>query len=70
LSIDSKLLLNLRHGKGLSRLAVAKALDVSDTAIRKIETNPDSNPTARIIKGLAELYNVSTDVILGRETVK
>jgi Predicted transcriptional regulators len=56
----------LRKGKGLTQEAVATALKVSPQAVSKWETD-SSLPDISLLTGIAELFGVTTDTLLGKE---
>lgn len=58
----------LRKGKKLSQDQVAKALGVSLRAYQNYEYN-QREPNIEIINKIADFYNVTTDYLLGRDTV-
>lgn len=53
-----------RERKGLSQLDVFKLTNISNKSLSRYETN-SASPTPEVIKTLVELYDVSTDFILG-----
>lgn len=55
----------LREERGLSLMALAKAIGVSDTAICKWE-NQLAEPKLSYIVRLADFFNCSTDYLTGR----
>lgn len=55
----------MREERGLSMMALAKEIGVSDTAVCKWE-NQDSEPKLSYILKLAEFFNCSADYIIGR----
>ena len=55
----------LREERGLSLMALAKAIGVSDTAICKWE-NQLAEPKLSYIVRLADFFNCSTDFLTGR----
>ena len=54
----------LRTGKGLSQMQLAKELNVSQSAIAKWELGK-TEPTASAIIALAKYFNETADYILG-----
>lgn len=60
------ILRELRKEKGWSQEYVARQIDVSLTAYNNWETEK-TNPRAKYLIKLAELYSVSVDYIMGRK---
>lgn len=56
----------LRMAKKMSQMQLAKAINVSQSAIAKWELGK-TEPTASAIITLSEFFNESTDYILGKE---
>lgn len=54
-----------RESKNLTVNEVCKKLGISKTALYSIESSI-RNPSVHILRQLVELYNVSTDYLLGR----
>lgn len=61
----SKLLLELRKGKKMSRQAVADTIGISTKSLERYE-NGEREPVASVLAALADLYGVSADYLLGR----
>lgn len=61
----SKNLLILRKERGLSREAVARALEISSMTYQRYEKNL-RDPTAPLMVKLAEFYGVTLDQLVGR----
>lgn len=59
------ILKSIRKDKKLTQQQVADKLGISRVAYTKYE-NGDNMPTTESILKLAEIYNVSTDYLLGR----
>jgi transcriptional regulator with XRE-family HTH domain len=68
IQMNSELLKNMREARTLTRREVASELGVTEQTIYVLETDENSNPTSKVLNGLAEFYNCSVDCILGRET--
>lgn len=58
---------DLRVAQGYSQVALAKRLGVSKQAVSNWE-NDNIQPSIEMLIRLAELFSVSTDYLLGRET--
>ncbi len=56
----------LREANKLSQYALAKALQVSQSAVAKWELGK-TEPTASALISMAQYFNVSTDYLLGLE---
>ena len=56
---------DLREDADMNQTAVARMLGMSQTGYSKYETGENDIPTSVLIR-LAELYNTSTDYLLGR----
>lgn len=63
--IYGKRLKELREERGISMMALAKAIGVSDTAVCKWE-NQDSEPKLSYIIKLADYFNCTADFLIGR----
>ena len=61
------LLKKLRKERGLTQKALGRKLNVSETAICKYENNT-ATPPFETMRSLAAIFNVSLDVLFGRET--
>ncbi|MCI6542812.1 MAG: helix-turn-helix domain-containing protein [Firmicutes bacterium] len=61
-------LTNLRIASGLSKLQLANAISVSDTAIGKWE-NGLRQPSLACLWKLADFFDVTVDFLIGREEV-
>ena len=61
----SKNLLTLRKERGLSREAVARALDISSMTYQRYEKDL-REPTASLMVKLADFYGVTLDQLVGR----
>lgn len=61
----SKNLLTLRKERGLSREAVARALDISSMTYQRYEKDL-REPTAPFMVKLADFYGVTLDQLAGR----
>nr|WP_325184787.1 helix-turn-helix transcriptional regulator [uncultured Oscillibacter sp.] len=61
----SKNLLILRKKRGLSREAVARALEISAMTYQRYEKNL-RDPTAPLMVKLADFYGVTLDQLVGR----
>ena len=59
----------LREEKNMSRKDVAKALNISYSSIAKYETD-DRFPDQETLKAIADFFQVSTDYLLGRTSVR
>lgn len=66
----SEILKKLRRQKGISQEAVARAIFVSRNAYRDIEIGKTKSPALGILINLANLYGVSLDDLVGRNTSK
>ena len=66
MSVFSERLRELREQSGLSMLALARKIGVSDAAICKWE-NEGNEPKASYILLLSDFFEVSTDYLLGLE---
>nr|WP_326165406.1 helix-turn-helix transcriptional regulator [uncultured Oscillibacter sp.] len=62
----SKNLFALRKKRGLSREAVARALDISFMTYQRYEKNL-RDPTAPLLVKLADFFGVTLDQLVGRE---
>lgn len=58
----------LRSQYGLSQKQVAQKLKISPSIVSGYETG-ERTPSAEIILSLAYLYNVSTDFLLGKQSI-
>ena len=67
--INSKLLRELRAKRRESRREVAIAVGITEETLKQLETNPDANPTSRVIEGLATYYIRTAGEIIGTEKV-
>jgi transcriptional regulator with XRE-family HTH domain len=56
----------LRKGRGLTQSVLAKRLGVTTSAVSAYE-NATAYPSYDILLGLADLFHVTTDYLLGRE---
>lgn len=56
-----------RERRGLSQTDAAKRLNINNKTLSRYE-NGGSEPDSETLKNLAELYDVSTDFLLGKET--
>lgn len=65
MEILSKNLLELRKNKGLTRQAVADAIQISVRTYQRYE-NCEREPTASVLAALADFYDVSIDYLMGR----
>ena len=61
----SKNLLTLRKERGLSREAVARALDITSMTYQRYEKDL-REPTASLMVKLADFYGVTLDQLTGR----
>ncbi|HHY77227.1 MAG TPA: helix-turn-helix transcriptional regulator, partial [Clostridiales bacterium] len=59
----------LREEKKMSRKDVAKALNISYSSMAKYETD-DRFPVQETLKAIADFFQVSTDYLLGRTSVR
>lgn len=59
----------LREGKNISQKELAKELGVTDAMVSMYE-NDKKNPSLEVITKLAAFFNVSTDYLLGAETMQ
>lgn len=59
----------LREEKNMSRKDVAKALNISYSSMAKYETD-DRFPVQETLKAIADFFQVSTDYLLGRTSVR
>jgi transcriptional regulator with XRE-family HTH domain len=59
----------MRKNKGITRRAAAIALGTTENTLYSLETDPNYNPTAALIRSLSDYYGVTADAILGREEV-
>lgn len=57
---------NLRRKKGFTQEQLAEKLDIDDTVLSKIE-NGKRELEAPLLEAFADIFEVSTDYILGRE---
>ncbi len=64
MEILSKNLLALRKKRGLSREAVARALEISSKTYERYEKN-ERDPTAPLMVKLAGFYGVTLDQLVG-----
>ena len=64
MEILSKNLLALRKKRGLSREAVARALEISSKTYERYEKN-ERDPTAPLMVKLAGVYGVTLDQLVG-----
>ena len=64
MEISSKNLLALRKKRGLSREAVARALEISSKTYERYEKN-ERDPTAPLMVKLAGFYGVTLDQLVG-----
>lgn len=62
----SKNLLILRKKRGLSREAVARALEISSMTYQRYEKDL-RDPTAPLMVKLADFYGVTLDQLVGRD---
>ena len=62
----SKNLLALRKERGLSREAVARALEISSMTYQRYEKDL-RDPTAPLMVKLADFYGVTLDQLVGRD---
>ena len=60
---------DLREDRDLTQRQVAQLLDMSQTGYSKYETGENDIPTTVLIK-LADLYQTTTDYLLGRTDKK
>lgn len=58
----------LREGKNISQKELAEELNVTDAMVSMYENNKKS-PSLEVIAKLASYFNVSTDYLLGIETL-
>lgn len=58
---------HLREKNGFTLEYVATCLNTTKTSIARYEKN-DREPKSEMISSLADLYNVSTDYLLGRDS--
>ncbi len=61
-------LAQLRNSKGLNQREFAQLLGVSNGAVAMWETNK-RQPDLETIKKIADFYEVTTDFLLGKETI-
>ena len=61
-------ILELRKAAGISQLDISRALDISRQAVSKWE-NDQSCPDIATLPRLADIFGISVDALLGRETV-
>lgn len=59
----------LRFVKGISQVDLAKRLNVSKQSVSNWE-NDNIQPSIEVLIKLADIFNVSTDYLLGREIVR
>ena len=59
----------LRKARGLTQEDIAKKLNISSQAISKWE-NDVSLPDISLLADIADMFNISTDELLGKETIK
>lgn len=59
----------LREGKNISQKELAKEIGVTDAMVSMYE-NDKKNPSLEVITKLAAFFNVSTDYLLGAETMQ
>lgn len=62
-------LINLRKSMGMSQLELAKILGVSQQTVSKYE-NGIREPDNKTLVKLSEIFNVSTDYLLGKTDIK
>ena len=65
MDILAKRLLQLRQERGLTRKMVADQIDIVERTYQRYE-NAEREPTASVLVELADLYEVTTDYLLGR----
>lgn len=65
MEILSKNLLELRKNKGLTRQAVADAIQISVRTYQRYE-NCEREPAASVLAALADFYDISIDYLMGR----
>lgn len=56
----------LREQRNLTRRQVAIATNLTEQTLYDIETNKNSNPTASTLEALADYFNCSVDMLMGR----
>lgn len=66
--VDSKRLRELRGNR--SRRQVALSVEITEETLFALETEPKSNPTTRVLAGLADYYGCPVDYLLGRSEAK
>ena len=65
----SNVLKKLREEKKLTRQYVADKLEITKRALETYEYG-QSSPSLELVKKFADFYNVTTDFLLERETIK
>ena len=65
MEILAKRLLELRKNRGLTRQAVADAIQISARTYQRYENN-EREPTASVLVALADFYEVTIDYLTGR----
>ena len=65
MEILAKQLLELRKSRGLTRQAVADAIQIAARTYQRYE-NSEREPTASVLVALADFYEVSIDYLVGR----
>lgn len=63
--IFQKRIKELRNAKGVSQVAIAKILGITDRGYRKYEAG-DNEPTLSVLIALADYFDVSLDYLVGR----
>ena len=66
MEVLSENLFALRKARGLSREAVARALEISSMTYQRYEKNL-RDPTAPLMVKLADFYGVTLDQLVGRD---
>ena len=62
-------LAQLRKGRGMTQVELARAIGVTQAIISKYE-NAAADPAASVVASLAEALGVSTDALLGFKPIK
>ncbi len=56
----------LRSRKGITQEALASALDIPESTVRRYESSDDNTPRRERLEKIADYFGVSVDYLLGR----
>lgn len=56
----------LRSKKGITQEALASALDIPESTVRRYESSDDNTPRRERLEKIADYFGVSVDYLLGR----